>query len=209
MKRGTLSSRDFAIATVIALVMGSVFVWIGGTPLLATFIPGLVVTWAILLWMYSSGIELPDGANYYPFYFGLLAWQFIHFTEEFMTGFRIQFPELFGATPFSTNLFVGINMFSYFVFIVGFLLTFVKGLKFFLVPVLFFIVYGALGNAISHTWWVIWTRGYFPGFFTAQLYWILGPLVLARLTGSWKVTLVATGLFGAVLVSVLSMTMIT
>src|SRR5690606_41266666 len=51
--------------------------------------------------------------------------------------------------------------------------------KFLLVPVLFFIVYGALGNAIAHSWWSIYWGKYFSGLYTAQAYWIFAPLLLA------------------------------
>lgn len=124
-----------------------------------------------------------------------------------MTGFRVRFPALFGAGPFSIDLFLGINMFSYAAFTMAFILVFVARLRFLLVPALFFAIYGAIGNAVSHTYWVIWTRGYFPGFFTAQLYWILGPWLLARLTGSWRPALVATGGFAVLLLTILSLTM--
>lgn len=207
MSDATLSRRDLTLGSIIAVVMAIVFASIGGLPLVATFIPGVVATWCVFLWMQQRQIALPEGPALYPLYFGVLAWQFIHFSEEFMTGFRVRFPALFGAGPFSIDLFLGINMFSYAAFTMAFILVFVARLRFLLVPALFFAIYGALGNAVSHTYWVIWTRGYFPGFFTAQLYWILGPWLLARLTGSWRPALVATGGFAVLLLTILSLTM--
>jgi len=207
MTTGTLSRQDLGIGTVIALGMAGVFVWAGGQALLSTFVPGLLVTWAIFLWMHLGQVALPEGRALYPLYFGVLAWQFLHFSEEFMTGFRERFPAFFGAAPFSTELFVGINMVSYFTFTIAFIAVFAGGRRFLLVPVLFFIVYGAIGNAISHTYWVILEGGYFPGFFTAQLYWVIGVLLLARLVSSWRAATVATSAFAVLLVSVLSLTM--
>ncbi|MGB8622951.1 MAG: hypothetical protein WCD16_09040 [Paracoccaceae bacterium] len=207
MTTSTLNRADLGIGSGIALVMAGTFVAIGGTPLLATFVPGLIVTWVIFFGMYLKQVTLPAGRKLYPIYFGVLAWQFIHFSEEFMTGFRFRFPDLFGSQPFSTDLFVGINMVSYFVFVMAFILVFAAGRRFLLVPVLFFIVYGALGNAISHTYWVIWVQGYFPGFFTAQLYWVLGLLLLTRLVGSFRAALIATTGFAVLLLSVLTLTM--
>lgn len=96
-------------------------------------------------------------------------------------------------------------MTSYFVFVVACLLVFTKNLRFFLMPVLFFIVYGAVGSAISHSWWVIWQKAYFPGFYTAQAYWVLGPLALSALIGSRRSTLIAVALFGAILIPIMTM----
>ncbi|RVV99414.1 hypothetical protein EKE94_01625 [Mesobaculum littorinae] len=207
MTPATLTRIDFGIGTVIALLMAGVFTWIGGQALVSTFVPGLLVTWAIFLWMHLKQVALPDGHGLYPLYFSVLAWQLLHFSEEFMTGFRVQFPALFGGSPFSTELFVGINMVSYFLFVMAFIGAFAGGRRFLLVPVLFFVVYGALGNAIAHTYWVIDQGGYFPGFFTAQLYWVLGILLVARIGGSWRMAVTATCGLGVLLVGVLAMTM--
>jgi len=207
MTPGPLSRQDLRIGTVIALAMAGVFVWTGGQALLSTFVPGLLVTWAIFFWMHLGQVALPESRALYPLYFGVLAWQFLHFSEEFMTGFRERFPAFFGTEPFSTELFVGINMVSYFVFTIAFIAVLAGGRRFLLVPMLFFIVYGAIGNAISHTYWVILEGGYFPGFFTAQAYWVIGVLLLARLVNSWRVAATATSAFAVLLVSVLSLTM--
>ncbi len=201
MSNETVSRRDIAVGTFLALIIGSTFVLIGGRPLIVTFIPGLVVAWTIFAWLYVSQTTLPKGGNLYPLYYAVFAWQFIHFFEEYLTGFRIQFPELYGASPYSAELFVGINMFSYFVFAVGFILAFEKGLKF-----LFYIVYGALGNAIAHVWWVILKGAYFPGFFTALAYWVLGPLLLSRFVGSLWRAYAITAAFAVVLVPAITLT---
>ena len=206
MSSATINKRDLAIGTIMAIAMACIFVWAGGEPLLSTFVPGLMVAWMIFLWMQVKRIPLPEGRVFYPFFFSLLAWQFLHFGEEFMTGFRSQFPEFFGTEPYSAELFVGINMVSYFVFTTAFIMAFSFGLRFLLVPVLFFIVYGAIGNAISHTFWVLSEGAYFPGFFTAQMYWILGFMVLSKLVSSWRVAVVAGSGFGIVLASILAQT---
>jgi hypothetical protein len=61
-------------------------------------------------------------------------------------------------------------------------------------------VYGAMGNAITHTWWVILQKSYFPGFYTAQVYWILGPLALSTFIGSRRTTLLSLVLLAAILI---------
>lgn len=207
MTSETVSRQDLGIGTGIALAMAGLFVWAGGQALLSTFVPGLVVTWAIFLWMHVRQIPLPSAQALYPIYFGVLAWQFLHFSEEFMTGFRDRFPAFFGAEPFSTELFVGINMLSNFGFTIAFIAVFAGGRRFLLVPMLFFIVYGAIGNAISHTYWVILEGGYFPGFVTARLYWVIGILLLARLVSSWRAAAVATSGFAVLLIGILTVTM--
>ncbi|WP_176085509.1 hypothetical protein [Martelella sp. HB161492] len=196
----TLAKKDFAIGSLIAIVMAIVFVAIGGRPLLATFVPGLIITWSVFAILFMKQSPIPDGRTLYPIYFGVFAWQFVHFFEEFSTGFYQQFPTLYGASPYSTMLFVGINMFSYFVFALAFIGAFAGNRKFLLIPVLFFVIYGAMGNAISHVWWVIWERAYFPGFFTALAYWLLGPWLLSKFVGSWKRAFIVMACFAVILI---------
>jgi hypothetical protein len=196
----TLDAKDFGIGTVIVILMAVLFASVGGKPLIVTFIPGLFVSWLIYLWMYHNKTELPEWSTFSPIYFLTIAWQFIHFTEEYLTGFYNRFPSLYGHTPYPLYLFISFNMVSYFVFVVACLLVFTKSLKFLAVPVLFFLVYGAMGNAITHTWWVILQKSYFPGFYTAQVYWILGPLALSTFIGSRRTTLLSLVLLAAILI---------
>lgn len=201
----TLGKKDFIIGTVIALVMGSTFTLLSsGKSLLVTFVPGIAITWLTFAWLYKKQIKLPDGPAFFPLFFATLAWQFIHFAEEFTTGFRSQFPLLYGGTPYSDNLFVTFNMLSYFIFTLACILVFTRGLRFLLVPILFYIIYGAIGNAISHTWWSVYLKSYFPGFVSAQLYWILGPLVLYKLLGERRAVLAIVILFALVLIPLLT-----
>ena len=201
----TLSKKDLILGTVIALIMGTVFVSLSsGMSLIVTFIPGLVVTWLIYVWLYVKKIELPDGTNFLPVFFAALSVQFIHFAEEFTTGFYTKFPLLYGGSPYSMNLFVIFNMVAYFIFTLACILVFTRSLRFLMMPVLFYIVYGAIGNAISHTWWSIYLRSYFPGLITAQLYWVVGPLALNKLLGNRRDMFVAVGLFAVVLIILLT-----
>jgi hypothetical protein len=184
MKVNALTRKDLIAGTLIAVVMATIFTKLGGKPLLVAFIPGLAVSWLIFARLYRKQTALPESGAFFPIYFTTIAWQFIHFAEEFLTRFNERFPQLYGTRAFSPELFVSFNMASYFVFVIACLLVFTKRLNFLLIPVLFFLVYGAIGNAITHTWWVVWQRGYFPGFYTAQLYWLLGPWALSRLLGT-------------------------
>lgn len=197
--------KDVAIAAVIAILMGATSSYVGGKPLVLTFIPGLVIAFGILVWFYVSRSPVPSGSSLYPLYFGALAWQFIHFTEEFVTGFRQAFFPLYSHAAISNDLLVGINMVSYFAFAVGFILAFRFKLRFLLLPVAFFIVYGVIGNAISHVWWVILARGYFPGFLTALVYWVIGPVLLSAFIGSAKRAAIAIACFAVILLPAITL----
>ena len=175
-----LCRKDLIIGTVIAIFMAIAFTVAGGLPLIITFVPGVILSWLIFLRMFFMKTEFPTAESFYPFYFAALAWRFLHFNEEFLTGFYRLFPQLFGSAPYSIEFFVSINMISYFLFVITAILTFTKNLKFLVVPGLFFIIYGGIGNAISHTWWVIWQKSYFPGFYTGLGYWIIGEFACLK-----------------------------
>lgn len=199
-----LSKKDLIIGTVIALVMGTTFALLSsGMSLLVTFVPGIVVSWLAYVWLYVKKTKLPNGAEFLPVFCALLSVQFLHFAEEFTTGFRAKFPLLYGGAPYSESLFVVFNMLAYFIFTVACILAFTKRLRFLLVPVLFYIVYGAIGNAISHTWWSLYLRSYFPGLITAQIYWIGGPFVLCKLLARPKAAWAIIILFALVMVPLL------
>ncbi|ARN83688.1 hypothetical protein B1812_15315 [Methylocystis bryophila] len=186
--------------------MAALFVWLSsGWSLIATFIPGVVSAWAVFSWLYARRIELPEAETFIPAFFVVLAIQFLHFNEEYITDFRSFFPELYGGAPFSGALFVTINMVSYSVFAIACLAVFAWRRSFLLMPVLFFVVYGAIGNAISHTFWVIDAQAYRPGFVTAQFFWLAGPWLLRKLLGSWRATAVAIAGFASMLVPLLKL----
>ena len=200
-----LSKTDLIIGTVIALVMATAFTLLSsGLSLIVTFVPGILVTWLTYVWLYIDQRRLPSGAAFLPMFFAALAVQFIHFAEEFTTGFRSSFPLLYGGTPYSADLFVAFNMAAYFIFTVTCILVFTKGFRFLLIPSLFFIIYGAIGNAVSHTWWSLYLQAYFPGLVTAQIYWLVGPFLLYKLVGRLKVALLITVLFALVLIPLLT-----
>ena len=202
---GALSKTDLIIGTIIALVMATAFTLLSsGLSLIVTFVPGIVVSWLTYVWLYLNKRHLPSGVVFLPVFFVALAVQFIHFAEEFTTGFRSSFPLLYGGTPYSADLFVSFNMAAYCIFGLTCILVFTRNLRFLLVPCLFFIIYGAIGNAISHTWWSLHLQTYFPGLVTAQLYWIVGPFVLSKLVGEPKVALMITALFALVLIPLLT-----
>jgi hypothetical protein len=163
--KNALSRTDTCIALGLVAVMAVAFSLMGGKPLIVTFVVGLAGVAAVILIMFRRQTGLPDPLHYYPIYFATLAWQLIHFTEEFWTGFQSAFPVLYGAAPYGTNFFVTINTVSYSIFIMTCIAVLTGKARFLVVPMLFFVIYGGIGNAIAHTWWVLYLGEYFPGFY--------------------------------------------
>ena len=200
-----LTRQDLVIGTIIAIAMAANFTLLSsGWSLIVTFVPGAVATALTFGWLYIKQTPLPAGPDFLPVFMGLLAIQFLHFGEEFATGFASAFPVLYGGVPYSPTLFVIFNMVAYFVFTVACLIAFGSGRWFMLVPALFFIIYGAIGNAIAHSWWSLYLGAYFPGLITAQAYWLAGPFVLSRVLGQRKAAFVTVGVFALVLIPLLT-----
>jgi hypothetical protein len=147
---------------------------------------------------------LPTSSAFLPLFFALLAVQFIHFAEEFVTGFSSKFPLLYSGMPYSEELFVAFNMVSYAIFALGCILALTKNLRFLLIPPLFFIMYGAIGNAIAHTWWSLYLRSYFPGLVSAQIFWIAGSFVLYKVMGNRTAVFTVIVLFMLTLIPLLT-----
>jgi len=188
-----MTGVDFAIGSVIALLMIAGFSRASsGRSLLVTFVPGVAVSWLVLSWMYLRHATLPSSQTFVPWFFSALTVQFLHFAEEFVTDFRSFFPRLYGGDPYSERTFVVFNMVSYALFSSCCLLVFYLDARYLLVPVLFFVVYGAIGNAISHTLWSLTARAYRPGLVTAQSYWVVGPVALYKLIDDVGATVVTS-----------------
>ena len=106
----TISGQDLAIGIAIATVLGSTFVSLSsGWSLIVTFGPGVLVTLGTFVWLHRSGTRLPEAASFLPVFFVLLAVQFLHFAEEYITGFGREFPLLYGGAPYPDALFVGFD----------------------------------------------------------------------------------------------------
>jgi Protein of unknown function with HXXEE motif len=200
-----MTTLDFGIGTVIAVLMAIGFTRISsGRSLIVTFVPGVVISWLVMLWMFVQHIDLPAAGHFLPYFFAALVVQFLHFTEEFRTDFKTFFPVRYGGSAYSDNLFVTFNMAAYAVFTTCAVSVFYLHARYLLMPALFFIVYGAIGNAISHTVWSAVARAYRPGFVTAQAYWVIGPLALYQLIGSAAATAVTCVAFAVVLLITLN-----
>ncbi len=127
---------------------------------------------------------MPDPKGILPLYLFALGIQFLHFAEEYIFGFNYKFPAIFNSPEYPLNTFVAFNMFAYFMFIMGAIMIY-KQIKPPMIIPLFFVMYGIVGNAIVHAIFCFIENGYFPGMYTALIYWGIGPLILFRF---WKAT---------------------
>lgn len=201
-----LSGRDVVQAGVICAGMCSVF-WFfsSGASLQVTFVPGALVSLALVVLLYRTGAPLPTPARALPVYAVAMGWQVLHFAEEYQTGFAAQFPELYGGPPYPLATFVWFNMASYLLFSAATFGAVVHRRSALLMPSLFFVVYGTLGNAVAHVVWAVMAGGYFPGLVTACGYFVIGPVLLSRMWPgcSWRQVTGTVLALGVVLVPLL------
>ncbi|MFI7221384.1 hypothetical protein [Micromonospora maritima] len=180
-------TRKTAVAAgIVAAALIALFAWLSpGSALWWTFIPAMVIAYAAHLM--TTNRRRPDPAKVLPVYLVGMAWQFLHFAEEFTNGFNRRWPtEVFGAQAMTLNKFVWINMISYAAFAIGGLAIY-RGWRVPLLIAWFFAVMGAMGNAIGHIAYDLIAGDLsFPGFYTALGYWIIGPVLVYRL---WTATL--------------------
>jgi hypothetical protein len=150
-----------------------------GNTLRYTFVPTMAVSW--LLYMAVLRRKRVAGEQIAPLYFASLAWQLIHFLEEYFTGFNYRWPaEIFGTRPYEDKQFVAINVGSYAVFIIGGV-ALLKRIPELYLPAVFFSVMGVMFNGIQHPVYSLMVKGYFPGLWTSVLDLALGPALLKRL----------------------------
>jgi hypothetical protein len=185
--------------------MAAVFTLLSsGSSLLVTFVSGIAVTWAVFVLMYYPGSALPDARGFLPALFTTLALQFIQLGEEFAARFTFNVPGLYSESSYDADLLMWVHMISYAAFIPSGLLLLYRRKGFLLVPALFFTIHGAIGNAVSHAFWVLYLGTYVPGFFTALANLICGPWLLCKLLGSRSDTAAVTIGFGTLQVLLLS-----
>ena len=165
-----------------------------GWSLIATFVPGLIFAYVTFVLVAKRGLGTTAWQEIAPIFFMALSLQLLHFAEEYATGFATRFPPAFGGQPFSRTTFVSFNMAAYAVFVLSALASLRYGARTPLLPLLFFVVYGTWGNAVSHLTWCVITGGYFPGAGTASLYLILGPLLLHAFVRDWRAVGLILGL---------------
>ena len=108
-----------------------------------------------------------------------IAAQFAHFSEEFINGFQIRFPELLGLQPWSARLFVNFNL----AWIAAglFAVPLVRrGFR----PALFFAWFFAvasMANGVAHPLLALGAGGYVPGLWTSPVVGLLGAVLWRKL----------------------------
>jgi len=174
MTTNTMSWRDGIVGAILVVAaLAAQTHWMG--PAIIFLSGGLVV--AYLVWVAAPWRN--DPAAVLPVYLLAIAVQCLHFTEEYVTGFQHQFPELFGG-HWSDAHFVTFNMLWLAVFVVAGLGVYRRVRLAYLI-VVFLALIGGVGNGISHLVLSIMYRRYFPGLLTAPFCLLLGILVLTRL----------------------------
>lgn len=139
------------------------------------FIPTVGISYIIYLYRFYNSIPAPNKTL--PLYLLLVAIQFLHFTEEYLTGFNVKLPALLGQAPYPMEYWIIFNMIAYFVFIMGGIILY-KQIKELLIIPIFFILTAVIINSIAHLLLSIYVGGYFPGLITAIIYLCITPLFL-------------------------------
>ena len=175
-------SLNLVVPAIIAVLLILGFIsFSSGLSLIVTFVPAMVISY--FCYLFSTYRKMPDPNRIVPLYFFAIGVQLIHFGEEFVGEFYTKFPPLIDGSPgYSQDLFVVFNMWAYFVMILGGIGLY-KGKKIPSFIAWFFIVMGVAGNAIVHSIFCVMNNGYFPGFYTSLIYWVLAPILIKRMFG--------------------------
>lgn len=146
------------------------------------FIPLTFLSFLVYLKTFYKKTPKPN--KLLPLYLLALGIQFIHFTEEYLTGFTIELPQLSSQAPYPTDYWLIFNMLAYFIFLMGGIIIF-KQIKSLMIIPLFFIIVGVIFNPLAHILLSIYVRNYFPGLYTSIVYVILAPVIVKTI---WKET---------------------
>lgn len=108
-----------------------------------------------------------------------IACQCVHLLEEFLTGFHVALPRVFGLAPWSDEFFITFNV----VWLAIWVLAAVgvqAGWQAATFPIWFFAL-GMAGNGVWHLLLAAGTGAYFPGLMSSPLVGVAGFVVLRRI----------------------------
>ena len=108
-----------------------------------------------------------------------IAFQCLHFTEEFITRLYERLPQLLGMQVWSKEFFVAFNLSWIFIWILS-TVGIRNNFRGAFIPVWFFAIM-MIANGIIHPLLALAVGGYFPGLITSPIVGILGILILDRL----------------------------
>ncbi len=118
-----------------------------------------------------------------PFLVGV-AWQCVHFTEEFATGLNLKLPALLNLTSWSENFLVAFNLSWIAIWILS-AVGVRRNIRVAYFPVWFFGL-AMLANGLLHPLISLYVRGYFPGLVTSPVAGLIGFVLLRRLASLTK-----------------------
>lgn len=139
----------------------------------------------------SSPIEAAGARNAASKVLGIaIAAQSAHFAEEWLTGFHVRFPALFGLGPVPLSLFATFNLVWITIWIVSIpFLRLGRRLAFFAAR--FMAIAGTL-NGVAHPTMAIAYGGYFPGLITSPVIGLAGVILWQRLQNATSVPIRGT-----------------
>lgn len=176
MSKPSKMNKSLFISLVIGIIAIVIFLLVSTTlTSVLIFIPGVIITYVLYLNTFYK--KAPNPERILPLYLLALGIQFIHFTEEYLTDFTIELPKLLGQEEYPLDYWVTFNMIAYSIFIFGGIILF-KQIKELMIIPLFFILVGVLLNSVGHVLLSIYVEGYFPGLYTALIYFIVGPILM-------------------------------
>lgn len=188
MKNG-ITKKDFIIGSIIAFAILVLSIGLSsGYSLIATFVPGIIFSWALFAFMFLQKKPIPRSYKTTSLLFATIGIQLLLFAEEAVTGFNAAVPTIYGGEPYSYSFFIVASMIAYFILIICSIFVFIiRKFNFLLFPILLFVVAGTIGSAISHSYWGLNFGSYFPGLIVSQLYWIIAPLLLVKFIMNYKI----------------------
>lgn len=170
------------IPTFFALIMIVFFAYFSpGLANWLTAIPAMIISY--IFYLLTAYRKAPDPKWILPLYLLGVSWYGIHFAEEFINGYTTAFPALFSEGAMSDSFYLIFNMVAILFYIFGGICIYLKIQGPQLIAI-FFIIFGMIANAIFHTIASLKTGSYFPGVYTAQMYWLgfIGPWLYWRFT---------------------------
>ena len=177
-------NKALLIPLTIVIISIAVF-WMVSSTLTSVlvFIPGTIISFIVYLNTFYK--KTPGPERILPLYLLALGIQFLHFTEEYLTDFTVEVPNLLGQPAYPQDYWVVFNMAAYFVFIMGGIIVF-KSIKELMIIPLFFMLVGVLLNSIGHIVISFYVGAYFPGLYTALIYAVVGPILIKRVLDETK-----------------------
>ncbi len=108
-----------------------------------------------------------------------VAVQCVHFLEELVTGFDVEFPKLLGLPPWPADFFVVFNVLWIAIWILS-SVGLEQGRQLALLPIWFFAL-GMAINGLAHPALAVRAGGYFPGLGSSPVVGTVGVVLLIRL----------------------------